>query len=87
MTSPGGTVSRSVVKENIPVAGVLAATRGQTVENDWVEANGWQDYVVGENSKEARDIKAEISGRDASDFDTKSTPSRAAASTSTEQKG
>lgn len=80
-------MSRFVVKENIPVGGVWAATRGQTLDSDHVEANGWQDYVVGENSKEARDIKAEITGRDAADFDTKASGSRAAAQTSSEQKG
>lgn len=85
-------MSRFVVKENIPVGGVWAATRGQTLDSDHVEANGWQDYVVGENTREARDIKAEITGRDAADFDTKasgssSSSSRAAAQTSSEQKG
>jgi hypothetical protein len=56
-------VSRQVVKENIPVGGVWAYTRGQTVESDVVQANGWQDYVVGENTKEARAIHAEITGQ------------------------
>jgi hypothetical protein len=65
-------VARFVAKENIPIGGVLAANRGSTVEGDWVEANGLQDYVVGENTKEAREIKAEITGRPVSDFETSS---------------
>jgi hypothetical protein len=44
---------------------------------DAVEDNGWQDYVVGENTKEAREIKAEITGRDISDFETKTAPAAA----------
>jgi hypothetical protein len=50
-------VGRSVVKTDIPWGGVLAYTRGQTLDSDLVEQHGWQDYVVGENTKEGREIK------------------------------
>jgi hypothetical protein len=55
-------VTAFVAKEDIPVGGVLAYTRGQRVEADAVKANGWEDLVVGENSKEAKQIHAEITG-------------------------
>lgn len=83
-------MARSVVKTDIPWGGVLAHTRGQVVENDVVEANDWQDYVVGENTKEAREIKAEVSGRDISDFEPETSSSRSssrASAKSTEQEG
>jgi hypothetical protein len=57
---------------------VNAYTRGQRVEEDVVKDNGWEDLVVAENSKEAREIKADVSGRDIADFETKATPARAA---------
>jgi len=79
-------VARFIAKENIPWGGVNAYTRGQTVEAEAVEANGWQDYVVAENTKEAREIKADVSGRDIADFEAKTVPSRAAADPS-EKKG
>lgn len=75
-----------VAKEDIPWGGVLAYTRGQRVEADAVEEHGLQGYVVGENTKEAREIKAEVSGRDIADFETKTAPARAAADPS-EKKG
>jgi len=55
-------VTRFVARENIPAGGVLAYTRGQYVEADAVKANGWEDLVVGENTKEARQIHADIFG-------------------------
>lgn len=55
-------MTRFVAKENIPFGGVLAYTRGQYVEADAVKANGWEDLVVGENTKEARSIHADITG-------------------------
>ncbi len=78
---------RFVVKENIPVGGVLAYVRGEVIDADVVAANGWDDYVVADGSKEAREIKAEITGRPVSDFDTKPAASgtRPAASTSTKE--
>jgi hypothetical protein len=83
---------RFVVKENIPVGGVLAFTRGQVItDTDVVERNGWQDFVVNDGTKEAREIKAEVSGRDVSDFETSSgtttTTSRTAAKSTTTQEG
>jgi hypothetical protein len=52
-----------IAKDNIPVGGVLAYTRGQVVTADAVKANGWQDLVVGVGTKEARAIHAEITGQ------------------------
>ncbi len=76
---------RFVVKENIPVAGVWAYTRGQVITDaDAIERNGWHDYVVGEDTKEAREIKADITGRPAADFETKPA---AASPASAEKKG
>lgn len=81
-------MSKQIVKENIPWGGVWAYTRGQVIESDIVEANGWQDYVAGENTKEAREIRAEVSGRPVADFETTTTTtSRAAAKSSTNQEG
>jgi hypothetical protein len=84
MTQSGGTVTRFVAKENIPAGGVLAYTRGQYVEADAVKANGWEDLVVGADTKEARRIHAEILGEPFED-DTATTSRTAAAKT--EQKG
>lgn len=76
-------MGQAIVKTDIPVGGVLAYTRGQTIDTDAVEANGWADHVVGENTKEAAEIKAEITGRPVEDFYTKPT-SRSAAGTKQE---
>lgn len=54
-----------VAKQDIPWGGVNAYTRGQRVEADAVKANGWEDYVVGEGTKEARAIHADITGQPA----------------------
>lgn len=72
-----------VAKQDIPWGGVNAYTRGQRVEADAVKANGWEDLVVGENTKEARAIAAEFTGQP---VDEPAQTSRAAATT-TEQKG
>ena len=61
-----------VARENIPVGGVLAYTRGQRVTADAVKANGWEDMVVGEDTKEAAAIRADITGQPAED--TKTSP-------------
>lgn len=61
-----------VAKDNIPFGGVLAYTRGQRVSADAVKANGWEDLVVGEGTKEAAAIHADITGQPAED--TKTTP-------------
>jgi hypothetical protein len=47
-------VGAYIARENIAVGEALAYTRGQRVEADAVKANGWEDQVVGEGSKEAR---------------------------------
>jgi len=60
-----------IAKQNIAVGEVLAYTRGQRVEADAVKANGWQDLVVGEDTKEAAAIRSEITGQPAT---TKTTP-------------
>jgi hypothetical protein len=84
MTQSGGTVTtRFVAKENIPAGGVLAYTRGQYVEADAVKANGWEDLVVADGTKEARRIHAEILGEP---FEDDTATSRTAAA-KTEQKG
>lgn len=59
--------------------GALAYTRGQLIETGAVEANGWQDNVVGRDTQEARSILAEITGDVVEEPKTRST--RAAAST------
>jgi hypothetical protein len=51
-----------IAKQNIPFGSALAYTRGQTVEDDAVETNDWQDYVVGRDTKEGRTILAELTG-------------------------
>lgn len=83
-------MSSYIAKSDIPWGGVLAYTRGQTVTAEAVEANGWQEYVVGENTKEAREIKAEITGRPVGDFETSSgtsAPARRAAASNNTQEG
>lgn len=73
-----------VAKNDIPWGGVLAYTRGQRVEADAVKANGWEDYVVGETTKEAKQIIAEITGQPVEDPDPKTTSRPAASSTTRE---
>jgi hypothetical protein len=87
-------VSNYVARENIPWGGVLAFTRGQTITAEAAEglkANGLESYIVGANTKEGRELKAEITGQPASDFETSSgtttTTSRAAARSSANQEG
>lgn len=60
-----------IAKQDIPWGGVNAYTRGQRVEADAVKANDWQDLVVGEGTKEARAIQAEITGQPVDEADTK----------------
>lgn len=80
-------MSDFVVKSDIPFGSALAYTRGQTITADAVEANGWQDYVVSANTKEARQIMAEVTGEPADDGDSARQSAKASAKTSTEQKG
>lgn len=61
-----------IARENIAVGEALAYTRGQRVEADAVKANGWDALVVGENTKEAAAIHADITGQPAEE--TKTTP-------------
>jgi hypothetical protein len=74
-----------IAKENIPVGGVLAYTRGQKVDAEAVKANGWEDHVVGENTKEAKQIIADITGQPVEDPEPKTTGRSAAPSTSTRE--
>jgi hypothetical protein len=67
-------VGRYVATQNIALGEALAYTRGQSVEADAVKANGWQEFVVPDDSPEAAAIKAEITGRPAEDFGGKTTP-------------
>ncbi len=71
-----------VAKENIALGEALAYTRGQRVEADAVQANGWQELVVGEGTKEARAIQADITGQPTED-----TKPAAATAASAEKKG
>jgi hypothetical protein len=56
-------VGQKLVKQDIRTErGVLAYARGQLIEDDAVLLNGWEDYVVGRDTKEARAVLAEITG-------------------------
>lgn len=59
-----------VVHTDIPYGGVLAYTRGQTITEQAVTDNGWQDFVVATGTKSAAEVQAEITGRDPSEFQT-----------------
>jgi hypothetical protein len=60
-------VGAYIARQNIAVGEALAYTRGQRVEADAVKANGWEDLVVGEDTKEARQIAAEFTGQPVED--------------------
>lgn len=66
-----------VAREDIPFGSVFAHRRGDSVPADNVKANGWEDLVVGPNTKAAHEIKAEITGRPVSDFETTTAPTPA----------
>jgi Tfp pilus assembly major pilin PilA len=76
-----------IAKENIPVGEALAYSRGQRVAADAVKANGWDDLVVGEGTKEARQIQAEITGQPVEDFETRTTTSAGARAAAKTQEG
>jgi xanthine dehydrogenase iron-sulfur cluster and FAD-binding subunit A len=81
-----------VAHTDIPFGGVLAYSRGQTVTEQAVTDNDWQDYVHATGTKAAAEVQAEITGRDVSEFQTTSTRSAAKSTssdsaTATEQKG
>lgn len=69
-----------IARQNIAVGEALAYTRGQRVEADAVKANGWEDLVVGENTKEAAAIHAEFTGQPVEDTKP-SAPAKPAATT------
>lgn len=80
-----------VVHTDIPFGGVLAYTRGQTITEQAVTDNDWQDYVAAAGTKVAAEVQADITGRDVAEFtatrgSAKSASSDSAIST-TEQKG
>jgi hypothetical protein len=76
-------VGAYIARQNIAVGEALAYTRGQRVEADAVKDNGWEDLVAGDGTKEAREILAEVTGREITDFDSKTSQAatRAAAKT------
>jgi hypothetical protein len=53
-------MGRKFVIADIPFGSVYAYRRGDTIEDDAVEANGWQDYVSTPTSKEAKQIREEL---------------------------
>lgn len=69
-----------IARTNIALGEALAFTRGQTVPDAWLDEHPeHRESVVGDNTKEAREIKAEITGRPVSDFETKTSPAPAGA--------
>ncbi len=74
-----------VVVQDIAHGGVLAYTRGQTITEQAVKDNGWDDHVAAAGTKAAAEVQAEITGRDVSEFQTTSGGGRTAAGA--EQKG
>ena len=59
-------MSDFIAKEHIyagdPGRGVIAYAKGARVTADAVKANGWEDQVVGTNTKEGREIVAGLTG-------------------------
>jgi hypothetical protein len=80
-------MGQKLVKQDIRSGnGVLAYSRGQVIEDDAVEANGWEDYVVGRETQEARSILAEITGDQIEEpKQTRSSRSAGTSTTSTEE--
>jgi hypothetical protein len=74
-----------VALEDIPLGGVLAYSRGQTLTEQAVTDNGWQDYVAAAGTKAAAEVQAEITGRDAAEFQTTASRGSAGTATSTKQ--
>jgi hypothetical protein len=73
-------VGAYIARENIAAGEALAYTRGQRVEAGAVKANGWEDLVVGEGTKDARAIQADITGNPVDEPDNKtSAPAKPAA--------
>lgn len=76
-----------LVKQDIRTpGGALAYTRGQIITTDAVSANGWEDYVVGRDTQEARAILADITGAEVEEpKQTRASRSAGTSTTSTEE--
>ena len=59
-------MSDFVAKEHIyagdPGRGVIAYAKGSSLTAEAVKANGWEDRVVGANTKEGRQVVADLTG-------------------------
>lgn len=55
-------VATSDIPFGDPGRGVYAFRKGDRVPADLVEANGWQEYVAGPESKSAKQAVAEATG-------------------------
>lgn len=80
-------MSEFVVKTDIPFGSALAYTRGQKIDADAVKRNKWEDYVVGANTKEARQILAEVTGEPLAEDDAPAKTAAKSSTPSTETKG
>ncbi len=77
-----------IAVEDIPLGGVLAYTRGQTITEQAVNDNGWHDSVAAAGTKAAAEVQAEITGRDVAEFQTTTRSAKSSSDgASTEQKG
>lgn len=70
-----------VVKDIAP-SGVLAYTEGQTITEQAVNDNGWQDHVAALGTKAAAEVQAKITGRPVEDFQTTGTRAKSSGSDS-----
>ena len=70
-------MSEYVAKQHIyagdPGRGVIAHAKGDRVSAERVKANGWEDHVVGANTREGRQIVAELAGEPLADEPVKTT--------------
>lgn len=82
-------MSDLVAKEDIPFGdpgrGVFAFRRGDSVPAALAKDNQWDDYVVGAGTKEARQIRADLTGEQVEE--TAKTTAATAGGKSTEQRG
>lgn len=53
-------MGRKQVISDIPFGSAYAYRRGDWIDDDAVEANGWQDYVASPTSKEAKAVREEL---------------------------
>lgn len=72
-----------IAKEDIAVGEALAYARGQRVEADAVKANGWEALVVGEGTREAAAVMAEL-GHQPAESETKTSGPAKSATAKTE---